>query len=78
MTTITIPDRDNISPPKAPVQLDSFPDVNPEIAWELANLIRIAATDYQSFSNWFNDLNKEEVIKHFTLEEGRKLDGRRK
>ncbi|MDJ0574536.1 MAG: lipase family protein [Xenococcaceae cyanobacterium MO_234.B1] len=69
---VAVPDEEKISRPERPIELDKYPDINPEIAWELANLIRIAGTDYQCFNDWFNN---KEGCKEFTLEEGRKLKG---
>ena len=69
---VAVPDEEKISRPERPIELDKYPDINPEIAWELANLIRIAGTDYQCFNDWFNN---KEGCKEFTLEEGRKLEG---
>ena len=66
----TVKDEEKISRPKRPIELDKYPDLNPERAWELANLVRIAATDYQCFNNWFNGLER---CQEFTLEEDRKL-----
>ncbi len=62
----------NISRPERPIKLNQYPDLEPERAWELANLIRIAGTDYQCFNDWFNN---KEGCKEFTLEEDRKLKG---
>lgn len=61
-----------ISKPERPIELDTYPDIEPEIAWELANLIRIAGTDYQCFNDWFNN---KQGCKEFLLEEGRELEG---
>ncbi|MEM9273880.1 MAG: lipase family protein [Cyanobacteria bacterium P01_F01_bin.143] len=70
---------DKISRPQRPIELSQYPDVDPERAWELANLIRIAARDYQCFNDWFNNVTEQDkgepVYKEFTLEKDRKLEG---
>lgn len=48
---ITVENEDKISTPATKLELDKYPDISSPRAWELANLIRIAGTDYQ----WFND-----------------------
>ena len=71
---VTVKDEHKISTPEIPIDLDKYLDINTEIAWELANLIRIAGTDYQCFNNWFNN---KEGCREFTLEnkEERQLEG---
>lgn len=71
MKEITIKTVDNeltISQPKKTIKLENYPEINPEIAWELANLVRIAATDYECFKNWFH---QREGCQDFLLEEGK-------
>lgn len=59
-----------IPKPKRKLALDRFPGVESQRAWELANLIRIAATDYKWFNDWFNKRTEDQK---FILEEGRSL-----
>lgn len=66
----------NISRPK-PIEL-GYSGFKRERALELANLIRIAVTDYKCFNNWVNNLNTIKIkngvkSKEFTLEKDRKL-----
>lgn len=68
----TVKDEDKISRPERKIELHRYPEIDPKIAWELANLIRIAATDYQCFNNWFN---QKEGCKEFTLEKEREIKG---
>jgi hypothetical protein len=74
---ITVDNEDQISTPKKSLQLDlenyKDKDLEPQKARELANLIRIAATDYQCFNNWFENQQSQE--QNFTLEEGREIRG---
>ena len=67
---VTVKDEDKISRPERKIDLNKYQDINLERAWELANLIRIAGTDYQCFNDWFK--GKEEC-QEFTLEEDRQL-----
>ena len=76
---IKVEDENKISRPKRPIELSRYPDIDPERAWELANLIRIAATDYQCFNDWYNNVTGTntgaKIYKEFTLEKNRKLEG---
>lgn len=66
-------DEDQISGPENKVVFCESLSINPKRAWELANLIRIAGTDFQIFNNWFN--NSENNPDDFLLEEDRNLLG---
>lgn len=67
---ITVENEDKISSPARKLELEQYPDVSPQRAWELANLIRIAGTDYECFNDWFN---RETESQQFVLEENRSL-----
>lgn len=71
---LTVHDEDSIALPSTKINLDRFPETEPERAWELANLIRIAATDFQYFSNWFSGKDDSDNTK-IILEEGKTLEG---
>lgn len=68
---IAVPDEDQISEPENKVVFCESLDIDSKRAWELANLIRIAGTDFQIFNNWFN--NSENNPDDFLLEEDRNL-----
>lgn len=70
---VTVSEEDRITKPERPIELDQYPDIDPQITWELANLIRIAGTDYQCFNDWFDKVENEEVCQEFTLEQDRSL-----
>ncbi len=77
---VTVEDEHRISRPERPIKLNQYTGLESERAWELANLIRIAATDYKCFNNWFNDLDISQIenggkSKEFTLEKDRELIG---
>ena len=69
---IAVEDEDDISTPVAKLELEEYPNISSHRAWELANLIRIAGTDYQLFNDWFN---RKIDIQRFVLEQGRSLKG---
>lgn len=76
----TVSNEDKISKPQRPIKLDQYTGLESKKAWELANLIRIAATDYKCFNNWFNDHDISEIenggkSQEFTLEKDRELEG---
>lgn len=71
---ITVNGEESISTPVTKVELANYSDIEPQIAWEFANLIRIAATDFQYFGDWFSEGRVAENEK-FILETTRELDG---
>ncbi|MBW4622712.1 MAG: lipase family protein [Cyanosarcina radialis HA8281-LM2] len=62
---------DKISQPEKPIQLEKYPEIDPEIAWELANLVRISYADHGCFNNWFETKKEPQ---EFTLEANRRLE----
>lgn len=62
---------DEISTPTQKLDLDRYPDISVSKAWELANLVRIAGKDYDSFNKWFN---RETTAQEFVLEDNRTLE----
>lgn len=70
---VAVPNEDQISEPE-PENKAVFCKslgIDPKRAWELANLIRIAGTDFKIFNDWFND--SENNPDDFLLEEDRNL-----